>query len=325
MTATRWCSRSGPSRPPPPRDIRALPYDADSWQISPSMASRLAAAGDAVTAVRPLADLWNRVARGALPASEIAKHLADHDLATFAATRDGTAGRYADALKGLGSARAELTAALDIRDKLVETVDTTTLDLWVERNRTYDDALARLYQTLRDANGRVTQAARDGLRRRPTGPEAAATRHARDGRHHERPGAGWPEPGRHPHRGGPGSAQRGTGGGRLGARSPRRRPASSTSSRPCAIAMPSDAGHHPPPTWSPTDRCRPTSRTASHGMSRPTSSSCPSAPTPRRTPTWPSWTVASMARWPPTARSVSRSARPMRRRSSRAARWARHG
>ena len=52
------------------------------------------------------------------------------------------------------------TAALAIRDKLVETVDTTTLDLWVERNRTYDDALARLYQTLRDANGRVTQAAR---------------------------------------------------------------------------------------------------------------------------------------------------------------------
>jgi hypothetical protein len=141
-------------------DIRALPYDADAWQISPSMASRLAAASDAVTAVRPLADLWNRVARGALPASEVAKHLADHDRATFAATQDGTAGRYADALKGLGKSRAELTAALDIRDKLVETVDTTTLDLWVERNRTYDDALARLYQTLRDANGRVTQAAR---------------------------------------------------------------------------------------------------------------------------------------------------------------------
>jgi sirohydrochlorin ferrochelatase len=42
-------------------------------------------------------------------------------------------------------------------------VDTTTLDIWIERNRTYDDALARLYQALHDANGRVTDAARDAF------------------------------------------------------------------------------------------------------------------------------------------------------------------
>jgi hypothetical protein len=144
-------------------DIRALPYDAESYELSPSMAGRLVAAADAVEAVRPLADLWGRVARGALPASEIARHLADHDLATFAATQDGTAGRYADALKGLGKARAELNGALEIRDRLVETVDTTTLDIWIERNRTYDDALARLYQALRDADGRVTAAAREAF------------------------------------------------------------------------------------------------------------------------------------------------------------------
>lgn len=144
-------------------DLRALPYDADSYQISGSMAERIAAAGEAVEAVRPLADLWSRVARGALPASEIARHLADHDLATFAATQDGTAGRYADALKGLGKARAELTAALEIRDQLVESVDTTTLDIWVDRNRTYDDALARLYQALQGSRGRVTDAAREAF------------------------------------------------------------------------------------------------------------------------------------------------------------------
>jgi hypothetical protein len=100
-------------------DLRALPYDADSYRISPSMAARLEAAGEAVETIRPLADLWGRVARGALPASELAKRLADHDLATFAATQDGTAGRYAAALKGLGEARAELTAALEVRDQLV--------------------------------------------------------------------------------------------------------------------------------------------------------------------------------------------------------------
>jgi len=144
-------------------DLRALPYDADSFRISPSMAARLAAASEAVESVRPLADLWGRVARGALPASEVAAHLADHDRASFAATQDGTAGRYAQALKGLGKARGELTAALEIRDTLVETVDTTTLDIWIDRNRTYDDALARLYQVLRDSGGRITDSAREAF------------------------------------------------------------------------------------------------------------------------------------------------------------------
>jgi hypothetical protein len=144
-------------------DLRALPFDADSYQISRAMAARVEAAGEAVETVRPLADLWGRVARGALPASEIARHLADHDLATFAATQDGTAGRYADALQGLGAARAELTAALEIRDQLVEAVDTTTLDIWVDRNRTYDDALARLYRALQASGGRVNDAAREAF------------------------------------------------------------------------------------------------------------------------------------------------------------------
>ena len=141
-------------------DLRALPYRADAYQISPTMAARLSAAGDAVEAVRPLADLWSRVARGALPASEVATHLAEHDRVTFAATQDGTAGRYGDALKKLGKARAELDAATAISDKLGETVDTTTLELWIERNRTYDDALTHLYQSLRDSKGRVTDVVR---------------------------------------------------------------------------------------------------------------------------------------------------------------------
>ena len=144
-------------------DLRALPYDADSYRLSPSMAARLTAASEAVETVRPLADLWSRVARGALPASEVARHLADHDRATFAATQDGTAGRYAAALKTLGDARAELTAALKIRDQLAEAVDTTTLDIWVERNRAYDDALAALYGSLRDSGGHVTATARDAF------------------------------------------------------------------------------------------------------------------------------------------------------------------
>ena len=143
--------------------LRALPYAVDDYRLSPSMAARLAAAGDAVETVRPLADLWSRVARGALPASQVAGHLADHDRIAFAATQDGTAGRYVAALKTLGQARAELNAATEIRDQLGEAVDTTTLDIWIERNRAYDDALARLYQSLRDSGGRITDAARDAF------------------------------------------------------------------------------------------------------------------------------------------------------------------
>jgi hypothetical protein len=71
-------------------DLRSMPYDGDSYELSPPMAGRLIAAEEAVQAVRPLADLWGRVARGALPASEVAQHLAEHDRATFAATQDGT-------------------------------------------------------------------------------------------------------------------------------------------------------------------------------------------------------------------------------------------
>jgi hypothetical protein len=141
-------------------DLRALPYRPDDWRLSAAMGARIAAANDAVEAVRPLADLWNRVARGALPASALAGHLADHDRIAFAATRQGTAGRYGDALELLADARLELDEAIAIRDQVAESVDTTTLDLWVERNRTYDDALVRLYEALRAADGRVTDAAR---------------------------------------------------------------------------------------------------------------------------------------------------------------------
>jgi hypothetical protein len=142
-------------------DLRALPYGVDAYQISPSMAARLSAANDAIEAVRPLADLWSRVARGALPASAVAAHLAEHDRVAFAATQDGTAGRYGDALRGLAKARAELDAATDVSDKLGEAVDTTTLDLWIDRNRTYDDGLTHLYQSLRESKGRITDVVRN--------------------------------------------------------------------------------------------------------------------------------------------------------------------
>src|SRR3990172_4982744 len=45
-------------------------------------------------------------------------------------------------------ATAELDAAQVIRDRLAQSVDSSTLDAWIERNRTYDAALVRLYTAL---------------------------------------------------------------------------------------------------------------------------------------------------------------------------------
>jgi hypothetical protein len=98
--------------------------------------------------VRPLAGDWGRLSGAAVPAISITSHLEQHDVTAFEATQEGAAGRYAAAMKRLTDATAELDAAQVIRDRLAESVDTSTLDAWIERNRTYDTALVRLYTAL---------------------------------------------------------------------------------------------------------------------------------------------------------------------------------
>jgi len=128
--------------------LRRLPYGVASDRLGPRMQARLVAVVDAVDAVRPLAGDWGRLSGAAVPAISITSHLEQHDVTAFEATQEGAAGRYAAALERLTGATAELDAAQVIRDRLAQSVDTSTLDAWIERNRTYDAALVRLYTAL---------------------------------------------------------------------------------------------------------------------------------------------------------------------------------
>jgi hypothetical protein len=128
--------------------LGALPYGVASDRLSPRMQARLVAVVAAVDAVRPLAGQWGRLSGAAVPAISITSHLEQHDVTAFEATQEGAAGRYAAALERLTGATAELDAAQVIRDRLAQSVDTSTLDAWIERNRTYDTALVRLYTAL---------------------------------------------------------------------------------------------------------------------------------------------------------------------------------
>jgi hypothetical protein len=53
-----------------------------------------------------------------------------------------------------------MTQARALRDRLAKKADVTTLTAWLNANVAYDDSLRSLYQTLRDAKGRVTDAVR---------------------------------------------------------------------------------------------------------------------------------------------------------------------
>ena len=138
--------------------LGALPYGVASDRLGPRMQARLVAVVDAVDAVRPLAGDWGRLSGAAVPAISITSHLEQHDVTAFEATQEGAAGRYAAALERLTGATAELDAAQVIRDRLAQSVDTSTLDAWIERNRTYDAALVRLYTALEVSPDHATPA-----------------------------------------------------------------------------------------------------------------------------------------------------------------------
>lgn len=140
--------------------LRALPFGSTSDRLGPSTQARLAAVTDAIEAVRPLAGDWGRLSGAAVPAITITTHLEKHDVTAFEATQQGAAGHYAAGLELLSVASDELDAAQVIRDRLVQSVDTSTLDTWIERNRTYDTALVGLYTALKASPDHATPEAR---------------------------------------------------------------------------------------------------------------------------------------------------------------------
>ena len=131
--------------------------------LSTGLAARYDQLVNARTLVSGLADNWAVLSEQAIDASAVPTLLAQHDVLTSKAAREGSAGRYAQALTLLNSAGASMTQAQALRDRLAKKADVTTLTAWLNANGVYDGALRTLYQTLRDAKGHVTSAVRKAL------------------------------------------------------------------------------------------------------------------------------------------------------------------
>ena len=108
--------------------------------------------------------------------------LAEHDRLVGQATERGRLAKYADALKLIDQAEAQIDPARAIRDQLGNTVDVTVLDEWIARNADYDIALRNLYNAISKVGKKVRQ--RDpGRGQRPRPPREPGS--------HRTPAAWW--------------------------------------------------------------------------------------------------------------------------------------
>ena len=232
--------------------------------------------------------------------------LAEHDRLVGQAIDRGRLAKYADALKLIDEAEAQLTTARGIRNQLVNTVDVTVLDEWIARNADYDVALRKLYNAISKVGKKVTPATRAAVKaeaaaraRLPPDTRGLVIIMSEIGRGgHERRG--------HRHRGGARQAGRrdrqrepdaDVGAGRDADVGDGRHAVNGTGlerdaltpagvatlagQTPIRRAMPTRPRRSRPPE----DRhpCNSVSSPISPGMSRATSSSCPSAPSPPST------------------------------------------
>ena len=116
--------------------------------VSDPVAARHAALVAALDATDGLDVAWQHLTTGSLAATRMGAALAGHDDLVVKAAAEGVHARYPAALEFLGQASDQLTAAREIRDQLVTTVDVSVLDEWIRRNAAYDVALTNLYKEI---------------------------------------------------------------------------------------------------------------------------------------------------------------------------------
>jgi hypothetical protein len=107
---------------------------------------------------------WLRLSVGSVAAAKMSTALAEHDRLIGQAVDRGRLAKYADALKLIDQAEAELDTARRIRNQLVNTVDVTVLDEWIARNADYDVALRKLYDAISKVGKKVTPATRAAVK-----------------------------------------------------------------------------------------------------------------------------------------------------------------
>jgi hypothetical protein len=129
--------------------------------VSREIRVRHAALGAALDATAGLDGAWARLTSGAVSATRLSLLLEQHDIVMGEAAAAGRDADYVGALTRIEVADRALAAAREMRRVLANTVDVTVLDEWIDRNATYDVALAGLYRSLVESDGRVTDAVRE--------------------------------------------------------------------------------------------------------------------------------------------------------------------
>jgi hypothetical protein len=110
--------------------------------------SLLAGVDQAIETLAAVPGAWHRLDASAGTVAGLLRAMKDHDDLVFEATTAGRDARWQDALVLLARADASLGEAADIRDRLAQTTDVSTLDELLRRYAAYDDALAGLYGAL---------------------------------------------------------------------------------------------------------------------------------------------------------------------------------
>jgi hypothetical protein len=137
------------------------PTEALVW--SPETAARRDIALVAVAATGGLEVSWARLAAGSTVANRLIVLLTGHDTTAGQAAKEYEGRKFAASLKTLATAQGMLAEARTYRDRLANTVDVSTLTLWIDRNDSYDAALARLIHATIDGKSKVTQELRDAF------------------------------------------------------------------------------------------------------------------------------------------------------------------
>jgi hypothetical protein len=128
------------------------------FTTSDAVRERHAAMLAALDATAGLDTAWDRLTSGSLAAARLSQLLADHDRTMGDAFLQGRDRRYDEAIGIIAEAGAFLDEAEVMSRQLARTVDVSTLEDWIARNRAYDEALRRLYEAVRESGGVRTDA-----------------------------------------------------------------------------------------------------------------------------------------------------------------------
>ena len=149
------------------RELAAVPFVGTpeaGLKVSAPIVARHTALVAALDATAGLDVAWLRLSVGSVAASKMSRLLAEHDRLIGQAAERGRLAKYADAMKLITQAEAQLASARTLRDQLANTVDVSVLDEWVARNAAYDVALRNLYDAISKVGKTVTAATRAAVK-----------------------------------------------------------------------------------------------------------------------------------------------------------------